>query len=87
MVITFISQISYILNNLFQLYFWTQLFFLSRSWFMDKIITVLGYKKFITEMSYAPDCSLKTTNSTRSKETTNFFRQFVQCWQVASSHL
>ena len=23
---------------------------------MDKIITVLGYKKFITEMSYAPDC-------------------------------
>ena len=25
---------------------------------MDKIITVLGYKKFITEMSYAPDCLL-----------------------------
>ena len=23
---------------------------------MDKIITVLGYKKFITEMSDAPDC-------------------------------
>ena len=23
---------------------------------MDKIITVLGYKNFITEMSYAPDC-------------------------------
>ena len=22
---------------------------------MDKIITVLGYKNFITEMSYAPD--------------------------------
>ena len=56
LVNTFISKISYILNNLFQLYFWTQLFFLSRSWFMDKIITVLGYKKFITEMSYAPDC-------------------------------
>ena len=29
--------------------------FLSRSWFMDKIITVLGYKYFITEMSDAPD--------------------------------
>ena len=55
LVNTFISKISYILNNLFQLYFWTQLFFLSRSWFMDKIITVLGYKKFITEMSDAPD--------------------------------
>ena len=25
---------------------------------MDKIITVLGYKIFITEMSYAPDCFL-----------------------------
>ena len=25
---------------------------------MDKIITVLGYKNFITEMSYAPDCKL-----------------------------
>ena len=24
---------------------------------MDKIITVLGYKNFITEMSDAPDCS------------------------------
>ena len=24
---------------------------------MDKIITVLGYKYFITEMSDAPDCS------------------------------
>ena len=23
---------------------------------MDKIITVLGYKNFITEMSDAPDC-------------------------------
>ena len=23
---------------------------------MDKIITVLGYENFITEMSYAPDC-------------------------------
>ena len=23
---------------------------------MDKIITVLGYNKFITEMSDAPDC-------------------------------
>ena len=56
LVNTFISKISYILDNLFQLYFWTQLFFLSRSWFMDKIITVLGYKKFITEMSDAPDC-------------------------------
>ena len=33
----------------------TQLFFLSRSWFIDKIITVLDYKKFITEMSDAPD--------------------------------
>ena len=55
MVNTFISKISYILNNMFQLYFWTQLFSLSRSWFMDKIITVLGYEIFITEMSYAPD--------------------------------
>ena len=26
---------------------------------MDKIITVLGYKKIITEMSYAPDCLWK----------------------------
>ena len=25
---------------------------------MDKIITVLGYKYFITEMSDAPDCLL-----------------------------
>ena len=58
LVNTFISKISYILNNLFQLYmyFWTQLFFLSRSWFMNKIITVLGYKNFIAEMSYAPGC-------------------------------
>ena len=23
---------------------------------MDKMITVLGYENFITEMSYAPDC-------------------------------
>ena len=55
LVNTFISKISYILNNLFQLYFWTQLIFLNRSRFMDKIITVLGYKNFIAEMSYAPD--------------------------------
>ena len=27
---------------------------------MDKIITVLGYKNFITEMNYAPDCALST---------------------------
>ena len=55
-------KISYILNNLFQLYryFWTQLFFLSRPWFMDKIVTVLGYKNFITEMSYTPDCQVRT---------------------------
>ena len=46
---------TFILNNLFQLYFWTQLFFLCRSWFIDKIITVLGYKNCITEMSHAPD--------------------------------
>ena len=51
-----VRAVLYILNNLFQLYFWTQLFFWSRSWFTDKIITVLGYKKFITEMSDAPDC-------------------------------
>ena len=55
LVNTFISKISYIINNLFQLYFWTQLFLLRRSWFMDKIITVLGNKNFITEMSDAPD--------------------------------
>ena len=54
MVNTFISKISYILNNLFQLYFWTQLIFLSRSWFKDKIITALGYKNFITKNEWCP---------------------------------
>ena len=29
---------------------------------MDKIITVLGYKKIITEMSDAPDCWLTLVN-------------------------
>ena len=56
LVNTSIPKISYISNNMFQLYLWTQLFFSSMSWFMGKIITVLGYKIFITELSYAPDC-------------------------------
>ena len=28
---------------------------------MDKVKTVLSYKNFITEMSYAPDCCMVTS--------------------------
>ena len=47
---------------------------------MDKIITVLGYKKNITEMNDAPDCcsdifNFKTQHQNKNQKTTTLARR------------